>query len=118
MPLKHYRTALHASRGVLYHLDGQVTPTAKNTAHLRWPWRRHFAGVPTGLADSLVAYLECVSGTRTRSTVLHMASRLGHFAASRRSRCDARLVGAPRLRVHSRQPYRGPSLPNSNSVVA
>ncbi len=78
--LKHYRTALQATRGVLYHLDGQVTPTAKNTTHLRWPWRRHFAGVPPGLADSLVAYLECASGTRTRSTVLHMAGRLGHFA--------------------------------------
>jgi integrase len=78
--LKHYRTALHATRGVLYHLEGQVTPTAKNTAHLRWPWRRHFAGIPTGLADQLVAYLECASGTRTRSTVLHMAGRLGHFA--------------------------------------
>jgi hypothetical protein len=65
--LKHYRTALHASRGVLYHLDGQVSPTAKNTAHLRWPWRRHFAGVPTQVADSLVAYLDCASGTRTRS---------------------------------------------------
>jgi integrase len=78
--LKHYRIALHATRGVLYHLDGQVTPTAKNTAHLRWPWRRHFAGVPTGLADSLVAYLECASGTRARSTVLGIAGRLGHFA--------------------------------------
>ena len=59
--LQHYRTALHATRRVLYHLDGQVTPTAKNTAHLRWPWRRHFAGVPTAVADSLVAYLECAS---------------------------------------------------------
>jgi integrase len=78
--LQHYRTALYATRAVLYHLGGQVTPTAKNTAHLRWPWRRHFAGVPTGLADSLVAYLECASGTRTRSTVLGIASRLGHFA--------------------------------------
>jgi len=78
--LQHYRTSLYATRGVLYHLDGQVTPTAKNTAHLRWPWHRHFAGAPTQLADSLVAYLECASGTRTRSTVLGMASRLGHFA--------------------------------------
>jgi integrase len=78
--LQHYRTALYATRTVLYHLGGQVTPTAKNTAHLRWPWRRHFAGVPTGLANSLVAYLECASGTRTRSTVLGIASRLGHFA--------------------------------------
>ena len=78
--LQHYRTALYATRGVLYHLGGQVSPTAKNTAHLRWPWRRHFPGVPTQLADSLVAYLECASGTRTRSTVLGISSRLGHFA--------------------------------------
>ncbi len=78
--LKHYRVALAATRGVLYHLDGNVAPTAKNTAHLRWPWRQHFGGAPTGLADSLVAYLECASGTRTRSTVLGMAGRLGHFA--------------------------------------
>jgi integrase len=78
--LKHYRTALNATRAVLYHLDGRVTSTARNTAHLRWPWRRHFDGVPTGLADSLVAYLECALGTRTRSTVLGIAVRLGHFA--------------------------------------
>jgi len=78
--LKHYCVALAATRGVLYHLDGNVAPTAKNTAHLRWPWRQHFTGVPTELADSLVAYLECASGTRTRSTVLGMAGRLGHFA--------------------------------------
>jgi integrase len=32
------------------------------------------------VADSLVAYLECASGTRTRSTVLGIAGRLGHFA--------------------------------------
>jgi integrase len=78
--LKHYRTALHASRGVLYHLHGQLTPPTKNPAHPRWPWRRHFTGVPTAVADSLVAYLECASGTRTRSTVLGIACRLGHFA--------------------------------------
>ena len=77
---KHYRTALQATRAVLYHLHSQLTPTAKDTAHLRWPWRRHFEGVPVELADSLVAYLECASGTRTRSTVLGIASRLGHFA--------------------------------------
>lgn len=77
---KHYHTALNATRTVLHHLDGQVSAAAKNTAHLRWPWRRHFAGVPTPVADSLVAYLECASGTRARSTVLHMAGRLGQFA--------------------------------------
>ena len=78
--LKHYRSALYASRGVLYHLHGQLTPPTKNPAHPRWPWRAHFTGVPTAVADSLVAYLECASGTRTRSTVLGIACRLGHFA--------------------------------------
>jgi integrase len=77
---KHYHVALNATRTVLHHMDGQVRAAVHNTAHLRWPWRRHFAGVPTAVADSLVAYLECASGTRTRSTVLSIASRLGHFA--------------------------------------
>jgi hypothetical protein len=79
-PLKHYRTALNATRTVLHHMDGQVNAAVRNSAHLRWPWRRHFTGVPTAVADSLVAYLECASGTRTRSTVLGLAGRLGHFA--------------------------------------
>ena len=35
-------------------------------------WRRHFAGVPTGLADSLVAYLECAVGHP------HPIDRAGH----------------------------------------
>lgn len=78
--LKHYRTALQSTRCVLYHLGAPVTATVKQTAHLRWPWRRHFTGVPDPIADSLVAYLECASGTRTRATVLSIAARLGHFA--------------------------------------
>ena len=77
---KHYRVALNATRTVLHHMDGQVAAAVHNTTHLRWPWRRHFTGVPTEVADSMVAYLECASGTRTRSTVLSIASRLGHFA--------------------------------------
>jgi integrase len=78
--LKHYHCALNATRTVLHHMDDRVSAAVHNTAHLRWPWRRHFAGVPTQVADSLVAYLECASGTRTRSTVLGIAGRLGHFA--------------------------------------
>jgi len=79
--LKHYRTALRASRTVLYHLGAPVTPVAtKHSAHLRWEWERHFTGVPEAISRSLVAYCECAAGTRTRSTVSHMASRLAHFA--------------------------------------
>jgi hypothetical protein len=94
--LQHYRTALYATRAVLYHLGGSLTPTAKNTAHLRWPWRRHFASVPTGLADSLVAYLECASGTRTRSTVLGIASRLAFRPVPRSARSSVKQPGRPR----------------------
>jgi integrase len=79
-PLKHYRIALQATHCVLYHLGSPVTAMVKQTAHLRWPWRRHFTGVPDPIADSLVAYLDCASGTRTRATVLSIAARLGHFA--------------------------------------
>jgi len=80
-PLKHYHTALYATRTVLYHLGAPVTTVAtKKSAHLRWPWERHFTDVPDPIARSLVAYLECASGTRTRSTVLAMAGRLAHFA--------------------------------------
>ena len=37
-------------------------------------------GVHGGIAASLCAYLECACGTRTRSTVSHMAGRLASFA--------------------------------------
>jgi integrase len=79
-PLKHYRTAFNATRTVLHHMDGKVDAAVRSSAHLRWPWRRHFPGVPAAMADSLVAYLECASGTRKRSTMLGLAGRLGHFA--------------------------------------
>lgn len=79
--LKHYRTALYATRAVIYHLGGALTPAAaKDTAHLRWEWARYFEGVHGGIAASLCAYLECACGTRTRSTVSHMAGRLASFA--------------------------------------
>ena len=78
-PYKHYRTALFASRTVIYHLGGAVTPAAKASTRLGWGWPRHFIGITPGITRSLVAYLECCQGTRVRSTVAGMASRLAHF---------------------------------------
>jgi integrase len=75
---KHYRHALYAARAVIYHLGGQVEPAAKNTPR-RWSWEARLDGMPTPLRRQLVAYLECCVGTRTRSTVSHIASRLAHF---------------------------------------
>ena len=77
---KHYRGALFASRAVIYHLGCPAEPAVKRSTLLGWSWERHLTGVPPQLQASLVAYLECAAGTRTRSTVSHMASRLAHFA--------------------------------------
>ena len=73
---------MNAARAVIYHMGAPVTPPAGTwrRAHLRWEWARHFDGVPDGIAASLCAYLECAGGTRNRSTVSHMATRLAHFA--------------------------------------
>src|SRR6266487_445258 len=90
-PLKHYRDALHTTRTVIYHMGAPVTPAAtKQTGHLRWEWARHFEDASPGIGCSLVAYLECASGTRVRSTVLGIAGRLGHFARFLAS-CDREL---------------------------
>jgi integrase len=77
---KHYRTALAATRTVLYHLGAPVAAPVKNCAHLKLPGGRHFVGVPEPIAASLAHYLECAGGTRTANTVEHIAGRLGHFA--------------------------------------
>ncbi len=77
---KHYRTALAATRTVLYHLGCPVAAPVKNCAHLRWPTGRHFAGVPEPIATSLARYLQCAAGTRTAGTVEAIGCRLGHFA--------------------------------------
>jgi site-specific recombinase XerD len=77
--LDHYRSALFAARAVLYHLGAPVEPAAKRSTLLAWGWERHLDGVPPALGRSLVAYLECCVGTRRRSTVSHMGSRLARF---------------------------------------
>jgi integrase len=78
--LKHYRSALFASRAVIYHLGAPAEPAVKRSTLLGWSWERHLTGVPPKLQAELVAYLECAAATRARSTVSHMASRLAHFA--------------------------------------
>jgi site-specific recombinase XerD len=75
---KHYRTAVYATRAVLYHLGAHVEPAAKNTPG-RWGWEQRLDGVAPAIRPTLVAYLECCQGTRARSTVRGMASRLAHF---------------------------------------
>lgn len=75
----HYCGALFAARAVLYHLGAPVEPAAKRSTLLGWSWERHLDGVTPAVKASLVAYLKAAAGTRTRSTVSHMGSRLAHF---------------------------------------
>jgi integrase len=75
---KHYRTAVYATRAVLYHLGADVEAAAKDTPG-RWGWEQHLDGVAPAIRTLMVAYLECCQGTRARSTVRGMASRLAHF---------------------------------------
>jgi integrase len=77
--LKHYYGSLYATRAVIYHLGAAVTTTGKRLAQQPWPWSHHFVGVNDTIAASLVSYLECAAGTRTRTTVSGMAGRLAHF---------------------------------------
>ena len=76
---KHYRGALFAARAVLHHLGTKVEPAAKRSTLLTWDWPRHLDGVTDAIKPSLVAYLEAAAGTRARSTVSHLGSRLAHF---------------------------------------
>ncbi len=77
--LPHYRNALYASRAVIYHMGAPVEPAPKRSTQWRWSWEKHLEGVPEGIRSSMLRYLECCLGTRTRSTVSHLASRLAHF---------------------------------------
>jgi integrase len=77
--LKHYYSALYATRAVIYHLGAAVTTSGKRLAQQPWPWSHHFVGVNDTVAAALVSYLECAAGTRTRTTVSGIAGRLAHF---------------------------------------
>lgn len=76
---RHYSSALHAGRQVLYHLGVLPEPPVNPNRHLRQSFQRRMAGVPEPLGELLVAYLERLTGTHARSTVTGTATRLAHF---------------------------------------
>ena len=61
--LKHYRTALYASRAVAYHLGAPAEPVPKRSTPGRWSWELHLAGVPGQVRRPMTAYLERLQGT-------------------------------------------------------
>jgi site-specific recombinase XerD len=76
---KHYRSALHGARAVIYHLGAPTEPAPKRSTLGQWSWQRHLDGVNDGLRHSMVAYLERCTATLSRSTVSGTASELAHF---------------------------------------
>ncbi|MHB8593381.1 MAG: tyrosine-type recombinase/integrase [Acidimicrobiales bacterium] len=76
---KHYRIALYATRSVLNHLGARVTQVGQRSIPERWSWDRHLEGVNEGLRRSMVAYLERLLATLTRSRVTGTACELAHF---------------------------------------
>ncbi len=77
--LKHFRSALYASRAVIYHLGSPAEPAPKRSTLGRWSWERHLEGVNPGIRRSMVSYLETSFATRSRTTVSGMGSELAHF---------------------------------------
>ncbi len=76
---KHYRSALYASRAVIYHLGAPAEPAPHRSTLGRWSWERHLDGVNDGLRRSMAAYLHRCAATLARSTVSGTASELAHF---------------------------------------
>ncbi|MBU6422859.1 MAG: site-specific integrase, partial [Chloroflexi bacterium] len=76
---RHYRTAVHGARSVLYHLGILAAPPASALARLRQSFEVRMQGVPAPLRASFVRYLDHLLGTHTRSTVAGTATRLADF---------------------------------------
>jgi integrase len=76
---RHYRIALYATRIVLYHLGAPVSEVAPRSQPQPWSWNEHFEGVNKKLRPSMVAYLECLSATLSRTRVSGTGSELAHF---------------------------------------
>jgi integrase len=74
---KHYRSALHTARQVLFHL--QVLDSPAPPAQVMQPLESRMAGVAEPLRGSFVAYLRRKSATCRPKTVSAIATRLAHF---------------------------------------
>ena len=77
--LKHYHSALYASRAVTYHLGAPAEPVPKRATLGRWSWERHLDGVSPQVRRPMTAYLERLHATLVRSTVQGAACELAHF---------------------------------------
>ncbi len=78
---RHYRSAVHTARQVLFHLGVLATAPVNATSLLRQSFEQRMRDAAPAVRPTLVAYLDRLTATHSRGTVTGTASRLNQFAA-------------------------------------
>jgi len=78
---RHYRSAVHTARQVLFHLGVLATAPVNATSLLRQSFEQRMRDAAPAVRPTFVAYLDRLTATHSRGTVTGTASRLNQFAA-------------------------------------
>jgi integrase len=78
---RHYSSATHTARQVMFHLGVFTQQPVNATSLLRQSFAQRMRDATPALRGSFVAYLDRLTATHTRGTVTGTATRLNHFAA-------------------------------------
>ena len=80
-PSRHYSSATHTARQVMFHLGVFTDQPVNATSLLRQSFAQRMRYATPALQGSFVAYLDRLTATHSRGTVTGTATRLNHFAA-------------------------------------
>ena len=80
-PSKHYSSATHTARQVMFHLGVFTEQPVNATSLLRQSFSQRMRDATPALRTSFVAYLDRLTATHSRGTIAGTATRLNHFAA-------------------------------------
>jgi integrase len=80
-PSRHYSSATHTARQVMFHLGVFTEQPVNATSLLRQSFTQRMRDATPALRSSFVAYLDRLTATHSRGTVTGTATRLNHFAA-------------------------------------
>jgi integrase len=78
---RHYSSATHTARQVMFHLGVFTEQPINATSLLRQSFSQRMRDASPALRSSFVAYLDRLTATHSRGTVTGTATRLNHFAA-------------------------------------
>ena len=78
---RHYSSATHTARQVMFHLGVFTEQPVNATSLLRQSFAQRMRYATPALQGSFVAYLDRLTATHSRGTVTGTATRLNHFAA-------------------------------------